>query len=169
MKVFAFLDLDHPPVAWAVMRGILVSADKVPEVPQSCASFMFASLIQSELNWRLHNEIIIDHVRVERYAKQISRLRGIYFFESEALARRAVHWRGHFNLRNLVELELYPLGNVTRVDASWISDAPLRIDGRLDLGNLEWIDEYWRGYPKNDTPVWEVIAQGTAVVSRSLS
>jgi hypothetical protein len=26
-RVFCFLDLEHPAVAWAVMRGMLVSAD----------------------------------------------------------------------------------------------------------------------------------------------
>jgi hypothetical protein len=164
MKVFAFLNVDYPPVAWAVMRGMLVSADQVPEVPQSCPSFMFASLIKSEVNWRLHNETIIEHIRAERYANQISRLRGLYFFESSSAAARATSWGGHFEQENLVELELYPAGEITKVDANWISDAPLRADGRLDPGDLSWIDGYWRGHPKNASPMWEIITSGTAVV-----
>lgn len=50
------------------------------------------------------------------------------------------------------------------MDANWISDAPLGVDGRLDPANLSWIENYWQGHSKNASPMWEIIANGTAVV-----
>jgi hypothetical protein len=90
MRVFAFLDLGFPPVAWAVMRGMLVSADQVhSEAPDGFVSFMLAGMIKYQSNNRILNESIIEHVRATRYPQRISRLRGMYFFRSreDALSR----------------------------------------------------------------------------------
>jgi hypothetical protein len=166
MRVFAFLDVDHPPVAWAAMRGVLVSVDRAPGPTRSFASFMMAGLIQHQSNWRLNNETIVEYVRTLRFDKKVSRLRGVYFFEDRGQAQKAIDqkWGGHFELSNLVELELYPQGEVTRVDANWITEAPRSPDGRLDTTDLTWIDKYWKGETKSDDPTWEIVASGEATV-----
>lgn len=148
------------------MRGVLVSADQVPQSNGSFVSFMLAGLIQSQLNWRLSNETIIEHIRNNDYSKSTSRLRGMYFFENRDLAQNAVNesWGGHFKLDNLVELELYPSGAVTRVDANWITHAPRTVDNRLDMSDLSWIKKYWDGHPYCDQPTWELIANGEAII-----
>jgi len=127
---------------------------------------MFAGLVQSQNNRRLNNETIIEYVRSKSFQERVSRLRGMYFFENRELAQRAIneHWGGHFSADNLVEFELHPTSAPTRVDANWISEAPLGADGRLDLTNLTWIDQYWAGEPKNENPLWETLVQGRAVV-----
>ena len=71
---------------------------------------------------------------------------------------------GHFQLDNLVELELYSQGDPTRVDANWITYAPRLESGRLDLSSSSWIRQYWTGQPYNDRPTWELIASGEALV-----
>jgi hypothetical protein len=171
MQVFAFLDVEHPAVAWAVARGVLVSADHAPDATEAYASFMVAGLIQHQCNWRLSNETIIEHFRGRYYSNRVSRLRGMYFFSSQAQAQRAIEekWGAHFRTENLVELTLASSGEVTRVDANWISSAPLRDDGRLDTSNISWIEKYWSGEPYNDEPSWELIAVGEARVVTSAS
>jgi len=166
MRVFAFLDVEHPPVAWAVMRGILVSVDRAPGPTRSFASYMLAGLIQNQSNWRMNNETIIEYVRGQRFPAKVSRLRGIYFFEHRDQAQKAIaqKWGGHFELNNLVELELYPDGDVTRVDANWITDAPRGDHGHLDTTDLTWINNYWNGDYKGSDPTWEIIAVGEATI-----
>lgn len=170
MRVFAFLDLEFPPVAWAVMRGMLVSADQThPEAPENgFVSFMLAGMIQYQRNDRIFNESIIEHVRATRYPRKISRLRGMYFFRSreDALSRIGDRdWPKYFTRENLVELELYPALDPTVCDANWITFANLRSDGRIATEDLTWIDNYWSGKPYSDNaPVWEMIANGVALV-----
>jgi hypothetical protein len=165
MRAFAFLDVEHPPVAWAVMRGVLVGADSLRE-PSSFVSFMFAGIIQSQNNRRLHNEIVIEHTRSQRFINAVSRLRGMYFFEDRATAQLAIDqdWGGHFKIENLAELDLHPSGNVSRVDANWITKAPRKSNGLLDTSNLNWIDDYWAGRPNGASPTWEVISRGYAII-----
>jgi hypothetical protein len=148
------------------MRGVLVSADQVPESTPSFASFMVAGLIQHQLNWRLNNETIIEYVRERDFPKRISRLRGIYFFENKYLAQRPIdeEWGGHFKPENLVELELYPNEPITRVDANWITYAPRLSNDRLDTSDLSWIARYWDGQSYSDKPTWELITSGEATV-----
>jgi len=48
MRVFAFLDLEHPAVAWAAMRGMMVSADYASTPPaQGFISFMQAGMVET--------------------------------------------------------------------------------------------------------------------------
>jgi hypothetical protein len=166
MRLFAFLDLDHPAVAWAIMRGMIVSADAVPDDSSGRLSFMMAGMIFHQNNTRLYNEAVIEHARTARHPARVSRLRGIYAFESRLLAERMINardWPCYFQAENLVELEFYLHGEATKVDADWITDAP-RNNGRLDLSNLDWIDTYWSGRARSSTPVWETIGNGVGLV-----
>jgi hypothetical protein len=62
--VFCFLDLEHPAVAWAVMRGMMVSADyaSTPSNP-GFVSLMQAGMIETLNNPRIFNEFLIERVR----------------------------------------------------------------------------------------------------------
>jgi hypothetical protein len=168
MRVFAFLDLEHPPVAWAVMRGMIVSADNV-YLPgnKSFISFMQAGMIQYQNNVRLFNESLIEEVRKTVYGHLISRIRGMYFFPSreEAEARIAdKDWPPYFRSQNLLELELHCDGPPTIVDSNWITRAPLNNDGRIRSDDLSWITKYWEGARFSENPVWEIIASGVALI-----
>lgn len=129
---------------------------------------MVAGLIQSQNNIRFRNELMIEAVRLKHFAARTSRLSGMYFFESYKDARKAIEqrWRGHFCEENLFELELYPEGDVTRVDANWITCAPL-INGVADATAAQsWVNSYWGGVSHPDhEPVWELISEGVAIVT----
>ena len=90
MRVYAFLDLNHPPVAWAVMRGALVSSDQVPDATSQFISFMLAGMIHAQNNQRLFNELLIEKVRIDLFDHQVSRLRGMYFLDLVQKPRRGL-------------------------------------------------------------------------------
>jgi hypothetical protein len=50
------------------------------------------------------------------------------------------------------------------VDANWITFAPIGADGRIPITDLQWVQHYWAGETYNDSPVWERIAKGVALV-----
>ena len=163
-QAFAYVDIDHPVVAWGAYRGVLVSVHAEARPPEAPVSMMFAGMIQHQSNARLHNEFLIERVRAEKAAHQISRLTGMYFFTDVGQAHAALPWGGHFLPENLAELEVHPVGPYSRVDASWITHANLDGNGRVDPIKTEWIEKYWAGEPFSDLPVWETIVDGRAII-----
>ena len=168
MRVFAFLDIESPPVAWAVTRGMLVSADQAMQGSENpFVSFMLSGIIRAQNNVRLHNELIIEKIRSVFSPKCTSRLQGMYFFASREDAEQRINdpnWPPYFQKENLVEFELYPSDIVTKVDSDWITYAPLLPSGELNKDVSNWITKYWSGIPYSETPVWEVICKGVALV-----
>ena len=168
MHIFAFLNLEHPPVAWAVMRWMMVSADHAsPSANQGFISFMQAGMIEHQNNARIFNESIIEGIRNTSFANRVSRMRGLYCFPSRAEAEARIDDRGwplFFSAQNLLELELHCDTRPTIVDANWITFAPLGADGRINTNDLSWITRYWAGEPFNDCTVWELLANGVALI-----
>lgn len=167
-RVFCFLDLEHPAVAWAVMRGMMVSADRssTPPVP-GFISFMQAGIIEALNNQRAFNEFLIERVRLSLFPHSVSRMRGMFFFRSLAEAQARIgdpDWPPFFELKNLLELELRYNEPFTDADANWITFAPLSQNGRIVVDELEWIRRYWAGEKYSNRPVWERIAKGVALV-----
>ena len=163
-QAFAYLDIDHPVVAWGAYRGVLISAHAEARPPEAPVSMMFAGMIQHENNARLHNEFLIERVRTEKFWHQISRLTGMYFFTDVGQADAALPWGGHFRPENLAELEVHPVGPYSKVDANWITHAEVDGNGRIDPAATEWIEKYWAGEPSSDSPVWETIVDGRAMI-----
>lgn len=165
--VYAFLDLEHPAVAWAVMRGMLVSASHAFASP-GFISFMQAGMIAAGNNARIFNEAIIELYQANYFPELPSRMRSMYFFGSRAEAEVRIgdkEWPPYFTADNLLELELFCDAVPTIVDANWITFA--RIDeatGRIPIDNLDWMSKYWRGKKYNESPVWEALANGIALV-----
>jgi hypothetical protein len=168
MRVFAFLDLDHPPVAWAVMRGMMVSADQALQLGYpGFISFMLAGMIRCQNNPRIFNESILERSRKEKFPRSVSRIKGMYFFQTKAEAKAIIgdkEWPPYFIENKLLELELTLAKESTLVDANWITHAPRHCDGRIALEQSNWIERYWNGEAFNDQPIWELIANGVAVV-----
>jgi len=167
VRVFCFLDLEHPAVAWAVMRGMLVSADYAAESSTGFISFMQAGIVETLNNRRIFNEALIEMIRSSLFSHQVSRMRGIFFFRSRDEAEARIDdqaWPPYFESQNLIELELCHNEPFTDVDANWITSAPLSDDGRVTIEDLDWIRRYWSGETLNSEPVWERIAKGIALV-----
>ncbi len=162
-RVFAFVDVEKPDVAWGTYRGVLVSANAEYSSPNCPVSMMFAGIVRSQNNIRLHNEFLIEQYRQLHFAHCNSRLTGMYFFEDRYSAECAYEWGGHFSSENLTEMLLFSSTPVSRHDANWITFAPLECNGKIT--NEDWILNYWSGNPfPEKNPIWEIIAQGRAAI-----
>jgi len=163
-QAIAYLNIDHPVVAWCVYRGVLVSARVENHSRGAPVSMMFAGMLHCQDNVRLYNELLIEQVRAERFPAATSRLTGMYFFTDRGCADLAVSWGDHFDHDYLAELEVYPVRPPSVLDANWITYAPLDERGRIPPGQTDWIERYWSGEPFSDAPAWESIVDGRAVV-----
>ena len=162
-SVFACIDIDHPVVAWAAYRGVLVSAQTGHEYPNCPISVMMAGMLKSRNRTRLMNELEIEKVRQLRHSECVSRLTGMYFFEEQSSMESASDWGGHFHPDYHAELGLFSDSTYSRHDANWITLAPLDTSGLIK--SVDWIDNYWAGEPyPNRNPVWELVVNGRAAV-----
>lgn len=163
MRAYAYLNVDHPVVAWGTYRGALVSG-RVASPAGRPVSMMFAGIIHSQDNARLDREASIEFVRQRRFPDCVSRLEGMYFFADKADAGDALSWGAHFRAENLAEVDLFPAGTPTRTDSRWISKAETRPDGRFLNDEPGWIDDYWRMESHPSGSAWETIMHGRALV-----
>jgi hypothetical protein len=95
-------------------------------------------------------------------------MHGIYLWPSEADAIRCESkWREsegqHFDRNCLVEVG-FSYSNLTRVDTQWIDNFLLNNDVSLDRNDLTWAHRYWRGDQWDESPHWELIAEGRGVI-----
>ena len=108
VRVFCFLDLKHPAVAWAIMRGMMVSGDyAATPLNPGFISFMQAGMVETLNNRRIFNEDLIERVRSTFFAHQVSRARGMFFFRSRNDAEARIgdkNWPPYFKSANLLEL-----------------------------------------------------------------
>lgn len=119
-------------------------------------SFMQAGIVETLNNRRTFNEYLIERVRLSFFAHQVSRIRGMFFFSSRSEAEARIGdpaWPPYFEIKNLLELDLYHNEPFTDLDANWITFAPLAEDGRITMGNLQWVWRYWAGEKYSDHPV----------------
>ncbi len=168
---YVFLDVDHPVVAWAVARGVLLSARHVANLVDDTAlpiSLMMAGLLQANPH-RFFNERLIDEGR-EKYGPGDASLRlwGMFCFPDQQSAERVLRhrgWGGHFRRENLVAVHVEGIGLDRSFDSNWITYAPLTPDGLIDRDRMEWLEPYWRGepYPKAE-PIWEAVVDGRVIV-----
>ena len=163
---FACIDISQPFVAWATYRGVLVAASRVREYPNCAISLMLAGMLKHKNSIRLNNELAIERIRQKRYSNKISRLVGMYLFESRKALEKACEWGGdHFKKEYMAEIGILSGSIYSRHDSNWITYAP--VDDRSGLlKSINWCEQYWSGEPYPDKePVWEIILDGRAVVN----
>lgn len=157
---FAFIDLSHDMVAWAAYRGLLVSAASANSYSDSSGfiSLMIAKAIENPA-W-LRREEFLERVRLRIAPRAVSRLTGLFCFQSKDCAEKALTWRKHFTVPNFSEVEIHASSPVTIADANWI---PLPED--VLASDPDWAENYWGGKPKPGAePIWETIVNGTLVM-----
>jgi|SRR5579883_3014365 len=163
MEGYVFLDIDNLAVAWETYCGRLVSVEESSSNGRIPMSSWFASRIQQDRTW-LRNEAIMEMTRRINYPSQISRLRGMYFFEDKRTAIRAsLEWNGRrFKLDRLAKVKFSSDSKITKVDHNWILD---NMENHIDHNNQpEWIHQYWQGKTTGRKPFWELIVKGKAVI-----
>lgn len=95
--------------------------------------------------------------RQSHFKQAVSRLRGVYFFESEKDAHAAVErWRIPGKRRFITPVN-FSANNITRVDSEWITFY-------LNSNETDWMERYWRGETLGQRPLPELLASGIGLV-----
>lgn len=161
---FVNANLDDLFVAWEVARGVLITTDSNlnfnPNEILSPWGVKNLSMAMSS-NKQYKDELKLEEVRRNKYQGKVSRLRGMYLFESRNDAIEAVRdWGGKFKEEFLTEVKIIKNQMSTRLDSEWI-----RYNlGKDDVGDY-WIENYWKGLDYNkDKQVREILFVGSVEI-----
>lgn len=166
-----YLDVEDPMIAWNAYRGVLVSQHLVQRSMGGTAvpalSMTIARLLMDQNLDRLTFESELEATRVRQFNHHVSRLTGLYVFDTpeSALAAAQADWGGHLVSENLTDVGVSAAPNLTRVDANWIT---WMLATRASQG-LNWRDgilPYWDGKActHHDSPIWEVLVDGAVTL-----
>lgn len=166
---FMYLDIEDPMVAWNAYRGVLVSQKLVQrsmgEVLVPALSMTMARLLMDQNLDRLAFELELEATRAMQFNHHVSRLTGLYVFDTPDSALAAQEdWGGHLVHENLTDVGV-SAASFTRVDANWIT----WMLATRALQGLNWRDgifPYWEGKPcpHHDFPIWEVLVDGAVTL-----
>lgn len=105
------------------------------------------------------DEMKLEAVRRKYYPDKVSRLRGVYLFETpedveEALQRWSVNRDSIY-----VSAVNFSTSAVTRVDSEWITQCLGR-----GCQDKSWIHAYWQGKPYGSRPLFELLCSGVGLI-----
>ena len=159
---WAYLDLDHPMIAWLCYRGGIIPASCQIQMGIPPLSIWWSRKLRNLNSVSAENEFTLEHVRVTKFPQKPSRLTGFFHFETAAAAEKA----GSFGIsyarpENLAEIGFDPKANFSVHDAEWITHyGGQQID-------LSWMEKYWSGIacPKSENgPVFEVLTESPGFI-----
>ncbi|MES0267188.1 hypothetical protein [Citrobacter sedlakii] len=162
-KLYAYLDINNPIVAWEVAIGRIQSICHESKFGVSIWFYKSVkAFIENNLTTRLQNELALEKVRQTQFPNKVSRLTGVYLFNTKEIAEQAIdRWGVNPKLKEFIaEIDFYGV-NFTEVDSEWISDF---MDTPVEQ-NAQWMSNYWASEPRWQTPLTEVIASGFGVIT----
>lgn len=161
-KLYAYLNINNPIVAWEVAIGRIESICHDNEFG---VSLWFYNLVKDYLSGnkqeKFQNELALEKVRLDHYKEQVSRLTGIYLFKTREMAEIAIdRWHLDNNLKNYIAEIDFHGESFTEVDSEWITDC---LGTPLET-NADWMHSYWAGKTRGENPLTEVLASGIGYV-----
>ena len=162
-KLYAYLNLDNPIVAWEVAIGRIESICYKSEFG---VSIWFYNLVRRYLSdnhdEKFQNELALEKVRTDNFNDKVSRLTGIYLFNTREMAEIAIERWGlnKSYKKTIAEIEFHGL-NFTEVDSEWITDYL----GSAPEPNASWMHNYWSGVTRGENPLTEVLASGIGYIN----
>lgn len=154
-KYYAYLNTSDNMCRWNIAKGIIYPAKS----QASYISFFLNSRLRKDKKF-LELENKLELVRRQLFPNKISRLTGLFVFDSQDEAKKAEKLDiKHF--QNALLSEMYPLyiqRENTRLDMNWITYHEKHKDSK-------WIEKYWNGeiYP-NEEPIFETILNSPLIV-----
>lgn len=156
---YAYLDITNPLVAWEVAIGRIKSSLESKEKGFSISLWQYKYLLgyaKKGKNIKFINELKLENIRKTLFPHQVSRLQGVFLFESESDALRAAHLWG-WDVEYISKV-YFDSNNISKVDSDWITNY------LNSSGDNEWMSNYWGGLPYNDEPLYELIVDGIGFV-----
>jgi hypothetical protein len=160
LKLFAYLNIDIPMVAWEVAIGRVKSiCDNNPD-SYGISIWQFNQL--RNLSKLGETSEIADEFRLEAFRqkfmpKKVSRLQGVYFFESEEMAHAALDRWGLSKYKKYISQVNFSANEISRYDSEWITT----FKGK---GESHWLEPYLAGETLGAAPLTEVLASGIGLV-----
>lgn len=158
--LYAYLDIDHPYVAWEVAIGRIKSDVETSPTKFGISQWMYARLAEAARTGdkrRLHKELLLEAVRQCSFPGKISRLKGVYFFTSTADAEAAINrWFGGGHRLDYISEVIFE-GRYSEHDSEWFT-------WYFAGDDTEWMRNYWSGEVCGQAPLTEVLADGFGVV-----
>lgn len=162
ITLYAYFDLSCPMVEWEVAIGRVCSiCDPIRD--KFGISLWHYNNLKNKVNTgktqEFINELKLEYVRSKDYKKSVSRMRGVYFFESREMAEAALtHWGMRYNPKYISQVN-FSANAYTSVDSEWITQ-----NLSSDSNEIDWIHSYWQGKHYWDNPVTEIIASGIGII-----
>lgn len=157
--LWAYIDIDNEAVAWEVAIGRLQSLNFAHT--KSLSIWVMNNLRNAvkyeDLDkWKIECEL--ELFRRKEFPNKISRLTGLFFFESEEEAKQnSKSWGEHFSQEYLTDVGFsYQADDISRYDAKWITN--------YQKGDQNFMRNYFSGIPYDDDPHWEIVAHGRGVI-----
>lgn len=160
LKLFAYFNIDIPMVAWEVAIGRVKSiCDNNPE-NFGISLWQFNHL--KKLSLLGESQSILDEFRLEAFRQKfmpdkVSRLQGVYFFESEEIALIALERWGLSRYKKYLSQVNFSANSVSRYDSEWITSFK-------GTGETDWFADYLAGKTRGVAPLTEVLASGIGIV-----
>jgi hypothetical protein len=159
--LYAYLNIEHPMVAWEVAIGRLRSICDI-ELDNFGISLwqysLFKNYSQNGQTKQYINEFKLEQIRQKKYPESVSRLQGLYFFKSENDAYIALDKWGMQKKKKYISAVRFKSKRLTEVDSEWITNN-LGSSNRTD-----WMHEYWQGNTFGVAPLTEILASGIGIV-----
>lgn len=162
---WVYLNLSLPYVRWNTALGMIYPASYEPENGALHFSMFASQRLRKGMNY-FNLEMTLESERVKKFPHKISRLQGLFVFETKEEAENAQALWGqrenHFQSDCLTEASCEIGHNSSKHDSNWITYF-------LNSGEPEypenWKELYWSGtqYPHKE-PVWETIVDKPLVL-----
>lgn len=160
IKLWAYLNITNPLVAWEVAIGRICSADDPSRLNYATSLWLYSLmryLSKNGRNERFLNELLLEQTRLQTAPSAVSRLRGVYFFESEEMALAALDRWGMPQNKKYISSVNFSANALTRVDSEWIT-------WQMQSNNRDWMPKYWAGESFGEKPLIEVLASGIGLI-----
>lgn len=163
LELFAYFNIDIPMVAWEVAIGRVKSA--CDGAGDGLSLWQFNNL--KALSDKGESPHVVDEFRLEMFRQEhmpgsVSRLKGVYFFESANMACRALDRWGLSRHKKYISPVNFSANKVSRYDSEWIT-------AYKGKGERNWFGPYLSGETLGVASLVEVLASGIGVVvSRAL-
>lgn len=160
--LYAYLNINHPMVAWEVAIGRVRSACDLGLDHQNFGISLWQYNLlhgysKGGASARFLNELKLERTRQLDFSKSVSRLRGVYFFERERDAHAAIERWGIPGKREFISPVNFSATRITKVDSEWIT-------AYLSSETSDWMESYWRGVTLGCAPLVELLVSGIGVV-----
>ena len=162
--LYSYLDIENPMVNWEVAIGRIRSSCDTTDVEGAVSFWHYSNLrryIESEDINRIRDEYKLESIRQKFYPNCVSRLTGVYFFETPDMANAAIdRWNIEQRKKKFVTSISFSASKITRVDSEWITNCL----GKQNTTD-DWMHEYWLGNTYGNFPLTEVLASGLGLVA----